>query len=330
MKCIVFAAALALAATLPAMSAQAGAPRTFVSAAGTDNSACSFAAPCRHFQAAVDVTSAGGEVDALDPAGYGPITINHAVTIEGQGWSYIAPPAGGNGITITIPGGSGNVVIHGVSINGAGISGGTNGIVFTSGSGLTVTDCVLQNFTNTGVDETSGDGILLQPSAGTPVIFIANTILANNGFVGFFYWPPGGSTAAASVTIDRVVAINNGVNAGGDGITLNIGNGGAATTFAITNVTANNNDGGISVATASTPLTGTIDNSTASNNHTDGIFASGAAKVTLSRLTLAGNGQGGITNLTTSNTVYSFGNNQVGLNHTDISGGVNKTMFTLQ
>ena len=182
---LITAAALALAVTLPAMPAQAQAPRTFVSAAGTDNSTCSFAAPCRHFQNAVDATSAGGEVDALDPAGYGPITINHAVTIEGQGWSYIAPPVNGNGITINV--GSGNVVIHGVSVNGAGISGGTNGIVFNSGSGLTVTDCV-RRISSTLAPETTGNGILMQPSAGTAIIFaISNTTVANNGFVGLFY-----------------------------------------------------------------------------------------------------------------------------------------------
>jgi len=115
--------AASLVAILPAVSAHAQSPRTFVSAAGNDSNPCSFAAPCRHFQAAVNATSAGGEVDALDPAGYGPIVISQAVTIEGQGWSYIAPPAGGNGITINAV--SGNVVIHGVSLNGAGI-GGTN------------------------------------------------------------------------------------------------------------------------------------------------------------------------------------------------------------
>jgi hypothetical protein len=78
--------------SLPTAPAQAQSPRTFVSAAGNDSNPCSFTAPCRHFQAAVNVTSAGGEVDALDPAGYGPITISQAITIEGQGWSYIAPP----------------------------------------------------------------------------------------------------------------------------------------------------------------------------------------------------------------------------------------------
>ena len=118
-----------LVAILPAASAQAQAPRTFVSAAGSDSNPCSFAAPCRHFQAAVNATSLGGEVDALDPAGYGPITITQAITIEGQGWSYAAPPANGNAITITA--GSGDKIsIRGVSLNGVGVAGGT-GIVFS-------------------------------------------------------------------------------------------------------------------------------------------------------------------------------------------------------
>jgi hypothetical protein len=144
----IMAAALALAVTLPAVSAHAQAPRTFVSAAGSDGNPCSFAAPCRHFQAAVNATSAGGEVDALDPAGYGPITISHAITIEGQGWSYIAPPANGSGITINAV--NGNVAIRGVSLNGVGVSGITDGIIFNSGGSLTITDCVVQNFSASG------------------------------------------------------------------------------------------------------------------------------------------------------------------------------------
>ena len=139
-RTIFIAAALALAVTLPAVPAQAQAPRTFVSAAGSDSNPCSFAAPCRHFQAAVNATSAGGEVDALDPAGYGPIFITKSITIEGQGWSYIAPPFGGDGITINAPGD--RVAIHGVSINGVGITP-AFGIVFNSGSSLKVQDCVI-------------------------------------------------------------------------------------------------------------------------------------------------------------------------------------------
>jgi hypothetical protein len=143
-RSIFAAAALALAATLPAVQAQAQAPRTFVSAAGSDTNPCSFAAPCRHFQAAVNATSPGGEVDALDLAGYGPIIIGQAITIEGQGWSYIAPPTNGNGITINAV--SGNVTIHGVSLNGVGITGNTTGIQFNSGGSLNVQDSVIRNF----------------------------------------------------------------------------------------------------------------------------------------------------------------------------------------
>ena len=41
---------------------------------------------------------------------------------------------------------SGNVSIHGVSLNGVGITGNTNGILFNSGGSLTVRDSVIRNF----------------------------------------------------------------------------------------------------------------------------------------------------------------------------------------
>src|ERR1700722_12172353 len=105
---ITLAIAAVLAVTLPAVSAQArGAIRTYVSITGSDSNPCSLTAPCRHFQAAVNATSAGGEVDALDPGGYGSFTINQAVTIEGEGWSYVAP--GSNGVAISVNASSGNV-----------------------------------------------------------------------------------------------------------------------------------------------------------------------------------------------------------------------------
>ena len=191
-RSIFIAAALALAVTLPAVSAQAQAPRTFVSAAGSDSNPCSFAAPCRHFQAAVNATSAGGEVDALDPAGYGPIVISQAITIEGQGWSYVAPPVGGNGITINAV--SGNVIIHGVSLNGAGITGSTNGIVFNSGGSLNVKDSVFQNFGH--------DGIKL--NAPAPVS-ISDTLVSDNTNNGVTFQP----SDAATLTLERVQAIGN-------------------------------------------------------------------------------------------------------------------------
>ncbi len=97
-RTIFIAAALALAATLPAVPAQAaGAPRTFLSAAGSDANSCTnVATPCRHIAAAFAATAPDGEIYVLDPANYGSLTITHAVSIEGHGWASIAPPVSGS------------------------------------------------------------------------------------------------------------------------------------------------------------------------------------------------------------------------------------------
>jgi hypothetical protein len=225
---IALAGALALAVTLPAVSAQAQAPRTFVSAAGSDSNPCSFAAPCRHFQAAVNATSAGGEVDALDPAGYGPITISQAITIEGQGWSYIAPPAFGNGITIAIPGGTGDVTIHGVSLNGVGISD-SRGIQFNAGGSLTIVDCVIRNM--------SFDGISFFISqTSTAALTVSNSFFYGNNGNGIKLLQ--GGSGAVTTSIDRTVISHNG------NIGLNVQSGNIAVTDS---VAANNGSAGFSV-----------------------------------------------------------------------------------
>ncbi|HWG88235.1 MAG TPA: hypothetical protein VN679_10675, partial [Candidatus Acidoferrales bacterium] len=60
------------------MSAQAS--RTWVSGVGDDANPCSRTAPCKTFAGAISKTAAGGEIDALDPAGYGAVTITKAIT----------------------------------------------------------------------------------------------------------------------------------------------------------------------------------------------------------------------------------------------------------
>jgi hypothetical protein len=312
--------AAALVAVLPAVSAQAQSPRTFVSAAGSDSNPCSFAAPCRHFQAAVNATTAGGEVDALDPAGYGPININQAITIEGQGWSYIAPPTSGNGITINAV--SGNVTVHGVSINGAGIAGGTNGIVFNSGGNLTVTDCVAENFVFDGSNITTGNGILIQPTSGTVGFVITNTIVAGNGSNGIQYVPASG-TPNANGLIDNVTATGNGFF----GIAINpLGSTGGATVVSISNSRASNNAAGISAENTGVKVS--VDNVTVAGNSADGIFATGSAVVLLGRSVITGNGTG-IQNATTPNGFFTYKDNRIDKNTTaDVSGPLNTSLTT--
>ena len=207
----------------------------------------------------MNATSAGGEVDALDPAGYGPITIGQAITIEGQGWSYIAPPASGNGITINAV--SGNVVIHGVSLNGAGITGGTNGIVFNSGGSLTVSDCSVQNFVGS---LTTGNGILIAPSSGTVSFTITNVVASNNAYTGVYYRSPGGSVVATGI-IDHVTST---ANLQGIAVLTAAATGGSATVAISNSVAGDNSVVGVGVKNLGSPSTisMSIDNVSAANN----------------------------------------------------------------
>jgi len=59
--------------------------RSFVSANGNDANPCTRALPCRTFQVAHDKTSTGGEVNTLDPAGYGTLVITKSISILNEG-----------------------------------------------------------------------------------------------------------------------------------------------------------------------------------------------------------------------------------------------------
>lgn len=69
-------AAASLAFVLPTAPAQAQASRTWVSGVGDDANPCSRTAPCKTFAGAISKTAPGGEIDALDPGGFGAVTIN--------------------------------------------------------------------------------------------------------------------------------------------------------------------------------------------------------------------------------------------------------------
>ena len=307
-----------LVCLLPAAPAQAAAARTFVSAAGSDaNNCANVATPCRHFAAAYAATAPNGEIFVLDPANYGSLTITGPVSIEGHDWASVAPPTDGNAITINAnPGDSIN--IRGVSLNGTGITGNTNGIVFNSGGSLTVTDCVVQNFTTTNIgDPTKGNGILLQPTAGTINFSIVNTIVRNNGYVGISYLLLSG-TAAANGAIDRAVVTNNKY-----GIAIETPVGSGSTAVAISNSIADSNSlSGIEIISGSAALAVSIDNTSSSGNGA-GIQASNSPNVYLGRSVITANSGDGITNATGANTFYTYQDNRINGNGTDISSPLN-------
>src|SRR5882724_7473349 len=111
-----------LALGLPVSPAQALNTRSFVSAtSGLDTNTCSRAAPCRTFAGAYAQTAADGEINTLDPGGYGPLTITHSISIvSGVGAAGVLVPSGQVGITINA-GASDIINLRGLVIEGAGV-----------------------------------------------------------------------------------------------------------------------------------------------------------------------------------------------------------------
>src|SRR5229473_140108 len=60
--------------------ADAQASRTWVSGVGDDANPCSRTAPCKTWAGAISKTANFGEIDALDPGGFGAVTITKAIT----------------------------------------------------------------------------------------------------------------------------------------------------------------------------------------------------------------------------------------------------------
>src|SRR5437660_6394812 len=128
---------------------QAQASRTWVSGVGDDANPCSRTAPCKTFAGAISKTAAGGEIDALDPGGFGAVTITKAITIDGGGMLAGVLVSGTNGIVVNA-GVNDVITLRGLDINGIGT--GLNGIRFLAGAGLNVENSVIFKFTTAGID----------------------------------------------------------------------------------------------------------------------------------------------------------------------------------
>ena len=140
-----------------ASTGQAQATRTWVSGVGDDVNPCSRTAPCKTFAGAISKTAAGGEIDALDPGGFGAVTITKSMLIDGTngaGFGSILA-SGVNGVNVndsaTATPNTIVVRLRNLSINGAGTTLGLNGVNFTSGATVHVENCVIRNFSGTGI-----------------------------------------------------------------------------------------------------------------------------------------------------------------------------------
>jgi hypothetical protein len=177
--------------------ANAQATRTWVSGVGDDVNPCSRTAPCKTFAGAISKTATNGEINCLDPGGYGAVTITKSITIDCSGTFGSVLASGTNGIIINATNSGGTdplrvVRIRGVSINGSG--GGTRtgirGINILSALQVYVENVVIDNFTQQGIAD-------VRSNAGT--LFVSNSNIKNNAIAGIGLGP----TAAVKVTVDN-------------------------------------------------------------------------------------------------------------------------------
>ena len=181
---------------LTAAAAHAQATRTWVSGVGDDANPCSRTAPCKTFAGAISKTATGGEINVLDPGGFGGVTITKSITISSEGFEAGVLVSGTNAIIINATTTS-NVVLRGLDIEGLGT--GLDGIKVLGGLGsLHVEKCTVNNFRGT-----NGSGIEIATStAGTTHVFIKDTIVRNNGQGtggGIFFNPTGSAVVKASL-----------------------------------------------------------------------------------------------------------------------------------
>jgi len=134
---------------LPTAPAQAQATRTWVSGVGDDANPCSRTAPCKTFAGAISKTAPGGEIDCLDPGGFGAVTITKAITLDCTGTFGSILVSGTNGINVQA-GGPDVVILRGIRFDG--INSGLNAVNFLSGKLLVVDRCDIFGFTQNGVN----------------------------------------------------------------------------------------------------------------------------------------------------------------------------------
>ncbi|MBO9714076.1 hypothetical protein [Sphingomonas sp.] len=185
-----WAAAIGLAMSCAAPAAaqsggNGGNARTWVSAYGDDTNPCTPTGPCKTFAGAYDKTVAGGEINCLDPSGFGQLVITKSITIlcdyleAGVLVSSVdGIPGNNDGITIN---GSGIIVeLAGFDLEGLRNAGSAsvNGITIVNAAMVTVRNSKVRGFTK-------GYGIRFAPAAGTSNLILDHVAVAENGAAAY-------------------------------------------------------------------------------------------------------------------------------------------------
>ncbi len=280
--------AAVLALVLATSSASAQATRTWVSGVGDDANPCSRTAPCKTFAGAISKTAPGGEIDALDPGGFGAVTITKSITIDG------GPGAGGilnsltNGVIINAAA-TDTITLRRINFQGAG--NGLNGVRVLAAGAVNIEQCIIANNTGKGIDA--------QPTTVCK-LFVSDTIIrgntnVTNGF-GIFLKPAVGVNVVA--TLNRVQLDRNTIGLRAEDRTN--------TSARDSSFSGNNTDGVLAIS--STAILN-LDNCTVSKNGTGGLHTQTSATIRFGKCMIVDNNGVGL-NVDTGSLI-SFTNNSV-------------------
>jgi hypothetical protein len=294
---LMLASSAAITLLLPMGSAQAQATRTWVSGVGDDVNPCSRTAPCKTFAGAISKTAVNGEINCLDPGGFGGVTITKSITIDCIWIPGSILNAGFNAVNVSFDSFAGTDVRKSVRLRGINMQGantGTNGVRITGGATVTGGSVVIEDVVIDGNFAGTGRGIT-DERQGAGELYVLNTTVRNNLGIGIAVIPSVG-TSGVQATIQHSRSLNN-TNAG---ISVQ---GGAKATVRWSNTSGNGNVG-LDAEGAGTQLN--VTDSVSSGNANAALFTSGGSAAILSGTDLvAYTGQA-------ANGIWSsFGNNRV-------------------
>jgi hypothetical protein len=290
---------------LLAPPADAQAVRTWVSGTGNDETVCSVTAPCKTFAAAHAKTAAGGEINCLEPGGFGAVTITKSITID-----CLKVQAGifanTNGIIVDAPG----IVVRlrGLAIDGHGTGAALIGVSFLRGARLFIEQCSISGF-----QAGTAQGVRFIPDTAAE-LYVSDSIISENGTAttgaGIFVLPS--RTAPAKIVLDRVQLLRNTQGLRVDGT---LGATGARRVTVTRSVVAGNLLQGIIATTNSAAISMLVNGTAVSNNGSIGIQSDGAQSVIMiGNNVITGNDVG--ISATASGTLISYQTNSINLNIT--------------
>jgi parallel beta-helix repeat protein len=288
---------LAMGALVAPLSLQAQSTKIFVSSTGNDANDGSRGSPKRNFQAAHDAVTSGGEIVALDTAGYGAVSITKSVGITAPAGitGFVTTSGTANGITISS--GATPVSLRGLTINAVNKSGNPTGILILGGGRFSVSDCTVSGYSS---------GLVSQVSSAATVT-VSRSVFRTQSFSGLVI----GSFANANVNliVEDCELASNGT---GLSVVASLTSGVSHRIELRDTLVAGNTTAGVSISGPNN--TATLQSCTISANN-EGIRAASSAAIKVDDCTLTGNTTGLVT--ATSGSLFSRATNTVEGNGTD-------------